>query len=155
MSLSTHDVLLRKDDSPKVDSHLQPVSLEKILGWLRLEQPMADFASFRSTISIARIAAARSRSVAHGSLRGPMRGKFRSCGCTRSVAVLRGEDVSESGTRGQRLNWMRHQGDRLDPLVESPFSTGDMKFGAGDQILCSQENPLCCWASGESLRDSF
>jgi hypothetical protein len=39
----------------------------------------------------------------------------------------KGEDVSESSPRGQRLNWMRQQADRLDPLVESPPSVLDRR----------------------------
>jgi hypothetical protein len=39
----------------------------------------------------------------------------------------RGEDVSESSPRRQRLKWMREQADRLDPLVESPPSVLDRR----------------------------
>jgi len=41
--------------------------------------------------------------------------------------VARGEDISQSSSHGQRLNWMRQQADRLDPLVESPPSVLDRK----------------------------
>jgi hypothetical protein len=41
--------------------------------------------------------------------------------------VSRGEDIFSSSSHGQRLNWMRQQADRLDPLVESPPSVLDRK----------------------------
>jgi hypothetical protein len=40
---------------------------------------------------------------------------------------FRGEDVSESSPRGQRLKWMRQQADQLDSLVESPPSVLDRR----------------------------
>ena len=38
-----------------------------------------------------------------------------------------GEDLSEGSERADRLNWMRQQADRLDPLVKSPSSILDRK----------------------------
>jgi hypothetical protein len=55
-----------------------------------------------------------------GRLMVPREGDSRVRGCARALWSSKGEDLSESSPRGLRLNWMRQQADRMDPLVESP-----------------------------------
>jgi len=44
-----------------------------------------------------------------------------------STWVASGVDVSDGSEKGKRLQWMREQADRLDPLLESPPSVLDRK----------------------------